>query len=80
MIERFLFDRVDAKARRAAIGREHDLGALPGAHEAETALPFLRFAITGAEVALNWAIRHDVAPGFPSTCTRPNFEEHTKKW
>lgn len=57
VIERFLFDRVDAKARRPATGGEHHLVAVPAAHEAETALPFLQ---------MNSAIREDVpvAPRF----------------
>jgi hypothetical protein len=57
MIERFLFDRVDAKSRRAAIGREHHLIALPRTHEAKAALAFVQLATPRAEIALDAPVR-----------------------
>jgi len=38
MVERFLLDRVDAEARRAAVGGEYHLVADALAHEARAAL------------------------------------------
>jgi hypothetical protein len=60
MIERLLFDRVDAKARRAPIGSEHHLIALPRAHEAQASLTFVQPATARTDVALDAAILQDV--------------------
>src|SRR5262249_44186160 len=57
MVERLLLDRVDAEARGASVGGEHDLVVLAGAHVAESALAVMETAIARAEVALNAAGR-----------------------
>ena len=56
MIERFFFDRVNAKARRAAVGRQHHLVAQPPPHKAQTALAFVQLAIPRTHVALDATI------------------------
>ena len=53
MIERLLLDRVDAEARRAAVGGEHDLVGGASAHEAQAALAVVELAIARADVALD---------------------------
>ena len=53
VVERLLLDRVDAEARRAAVGGEHDLVVVPGAHEAEAPLTFVQLAEARADVALD---------------------------
>ena len=65
MVEWLLFDRVDAKAGRPAVGSEHDRVVLPRAHEAETALAFMQLAEARAEIALDAAVvqRVPVAAG-----------------
>ena len=56
MVERFFLDRVDAEAARAAVGRQNDLVAFPGANETKPALPFIELAEAGAEIALDSAV------------------------
>ena len=56
MIESLLLYGIDAKAARTAIGRQHDLIALPGANEAEGALTLVKLAKAGTQVALDAAI------------------------
>jgi hypothetical protein len=53
MIERFLFDRVDAEARSFAVTREVDAAVARAAHEAKAALAVLQLAEPRAEVALH---------------------------
>jgi hypothetical protein len=60
MIERFFLDRIDAKARRTAVGGEHDLVVLPGAHKAQAALAFVQLAIARTDVALDAPIRQSM--------------------
>ena len=62
MIERLLFDRVDAETRRAAIGRQHDRVAFALAHEAGATLALVQAAVARAEVALDAAIVQSVPP------------------
>src|SRR5262249_24312250 len=68
MVERLFLDRVDAKAGRAAIGREHHLIAAADAHEAEPALALVQLAVTRADVALDAsALRPmQIAAGVPA--------------
>ncbi len=57
MVERLLFDGVDAEAGRAAVGGEFHLAAIDHlAHEAGTALAFVQLAVARAEVALHTAV------------------------
>src|SRR5262249_48405513 len=56
MVERLLLDRVDAEARGASIGGEHDLVVVAGAHVAESALAVMETAIARAEIALDAAV------------------------
>ena len=53
MIERFLFDRIDAKTGGTAVGRQYHLVADVLTHEASTALAFMQLTVTRTEVALN---------------------------
>src|SRR5574338_272214 len=53
MVERLLFDRVDAKAARPAVARQHETVALARAHEAETALTLMQLAEARTDVALD---------------------------
>jgi hypothetical protein len=52
MVERLLFDRIDAEATGAAVGRQHDRTRLTGTDEAKPALTFVQLAIARAEIAL----------------------------
>src|SRR6185436_1141748 len=56
VIERLLLDRVDAVSTRATVRGEHDLPALGGAHEAETALALVELARARTDVALDAAV------------------------
>ncbi len=53
MVQRLLFDRVDAETAGAAVGRQHDRVVVPHAHEAQAALPFAQPAGARADVALH---------------------------
>jgi hypothetical protein len=53
MKQRLLLDRIDAKAARTPIGREHELAAQVAAHEAKASLPLVHAAIARADVALH---------------------------
>jgi hypothetical protein len=57
MMQRFLFNRVDAESGGTAVGSQHHFIAVPFADEAETALPGMKPAVAGAEVALNSTVR-----------------------
>ena len=82
MVERLLLDRVDAEAGRAAVGGQHDLVVLAGAHEAQTALALVQLALARAQVALDAPVLepvpvaagpalHDLLVHSP----RPNFDD-----
>ena len=53
MVERFLFNRVDAEARAFAVSREDHLPADILADEAKTAVALFKLAGARAEIALN---------------------------
>jgi hypothetical protein len=53
MVERFLFDRIDAKAARAPIRVELDRTSLGASDEAEATLTFVHFARTRTDIALD---------------------------
>src|SRR5690606_22376037 len=53
MIQRLLFDRVDAEAARAAVRKEPDLTALDATHEAQATLSLVHLACARTDVALN---------------------------
>src|SRR5207302_9672027 len=53
VVERLLLDRVDAEARRAAVGGEHHAAAFHLADETEAALALVQLAVARAEVALH---------------------------
>jgi hypothetical protein len=56
MVERFLLDRVEAKAARTAVGCQNDLIALPRTHKAEGALTFMQSTEARTQVALDATI------------------------
>jgi hypothetical protein len=56
MVERFLLDRVDAKAAGAAIGGQYNLLPVAGAHEAQAALAIVKPAEAWAEITLKTAV------------------------
>lgn len=60
MIERFLFDRIDAEAAGAPVRGQDDLIALADAHKAECALSVVQFAQARAQVALKTAVTKKV--------------------
>ena len=51
MIERFLFDRINAKTSASPIRIEHHLVAFDLANEAKAPIPFFHFALPRAEIA-----------------------------
>jgi hypothetical protein len=53
MVERFLFDRIDAKAARAPVRVELDRTGLDASDEAQTTLTFMHLARARANIALN---------------------------
>jgi hypothetical protein len=57
MMQRLLLDRVYAESGGTAVGSQHHLIVAPFTHEAETALPSMKPAVAGAEVALNSTVR-----------------------
>src|SRR5262249_31208152 len=62
MVERLLFDGIEAEPRRAAVRREHHLPADVLADEAERALAVAHLAKAGAKIALDPAVRERVPP------------------
>src|SRR5947207_12752973 len=56
MVERFLLDRVDAKAARAAVAEQPDTPCLRATHEAQASLPIAQLAGSRADVALHTAV------------------------
>jgi hypothetical protein len=56
MIQRFLFDRIDAKPARSPIGRQNNLVLPSRTDKAEPPLPFLERAIAGTQIALDASI------------------------
>src|SRR6266480_4869410 len=56
MVERFLLDRVDAKAARAAVAEQLDTPCLRATHEAQASLPITQLAGSRAHVALHTAV------------------------
>ena len=62
MVERLLLDRVDAEARRAAVGRQHHRVAFALAHEARAALALVQAAVARAQVALDATVVESVPP------------------
>jgi hypothetical protein len=51
VVQRLLFDRVDAESRAAAVCAEHHLAVTVFAHEAKTAIAGLQIAGSRAQVA-----------------------------
>jgi len=66
VVERLLLDGINAEARGAAIGGEHNLIAVPGAYEAQTPLALVQLAQAWAQVALDASVLQQVpiAAGF----------------
>ena len=62
MIERLLLDRIDAEARRAAVGGEHHRVAVALAHEAGAALALVQPAVARTQVALDAPVVEPVPP------------------
>src|SRR5690606_3478988 len=73
MIERLLFDRIDAEPARTSVRVELDLSAFDAAHEAQSALSLVHLARSRTDIALNATVRkkmpvlggmrHDLQPG-----------------
>ena len=63
MVERLFFDRVNAKAGAAAIGRQHHLVATSHADKTQSALSFMQAAVARAQIALQSAVVQPVPPG-----------------
>ena len=64
MIQRFLFDGIDAEAARSAVRIELDLAAFDAADEAQPALTFVHAAGSRTHVALNATVLENVpVPG-----------------
>jgi hypothetical protein len=56
MVQRFLFDRVDAEAAGITIRQQHNFTAYNASNRAQTPLPLSHFASAWAYVALNATI------------------------
>jgi hypothetical protein len=69
VVERFLFDRVDAESTRTSVGGENDFVAAPRAHETQSALAVEQATGSRAEVALQLTVCQPVpiAPGHHRT-------------
>ena len=57
MKKRFLFNGVDAETARTSVGGEYDPVILARTDETKPPLAFCEFAVAGAEVALDLAVR-----------------------
>jgi hypothetical protein len=66
VVERFLFDRVDAESTRTPVRGEHDLVGAPRPYEAQAALAIEQTAGPRAEVALKLTVFEPmpIAPGY----------------
>ena len=53
MIERFLFDGINAITTGAAISRQHNLVVMIAAHETQSALTLMQLAIARADITLH---------------------------
>jgi len=85
VVQRFLLDRVDAKAARAAVARQYQLFVGASPHETHAALLIAQFAVARAQVALQSPILEPVpvtawCPGnvgvnahWPGRITSPNM-------
>jgi hypothetical protein len=62
VIERLLFDRIDAESRGATIGREDHRFAFALAHKTQPALAVVQPAVARAQVALDAAVVEPVPP------------------
>ena len=60
VIEWFLLDWIDAKTRRAPVGRKYDLTAVARSDEAQAALALVQLAITRADIALDATVLQSV--------------------
>src|SRR3546814_18219035 len=60
MVERLFLDRIDAEARRAAPGGQHQIVAAAGAHETQAALALLQLAFARTDIALQAAVGQPV--------------------
>jgi hypothetical protein len=60
MVERLLFDGVDAVAARSPVAGEHHRVILARADEAEPALTLVQLAGTGTDVTLHLSVRETV--------------------
>ena len=73
MIERFLFDRVDAESGRASVRRQHHRIVLALAHEAGAALPFVQPAVARTQVALDASVGQRMPPAAGIVVHRATF-------
>src|ERR1700688_3073356 len=79
MVQRLLLDRIDAVAARPAVGLEHDLAALAGAHETEAALSLEQLAGPRAEIALDTPLLKPVVEAVP-VLRRHRVSPRCGKW
>jgi hypothetical protein len=70
MVQRFLFDRVDAESARSPVGRQDDLILPSRAYETEPLLSFMQLAVSRTQVALNPPVFKPV----------PVFRRHHRRW
>jgi hypothetical protein len=57
VVEWLFLDRVDAKARRTTVRRQHYRAVVPSANKAQPALALLKLAKPRAQVTLDPAVR-----------------------
>jgi hypothetical protein len=62
VIERFLFDGIDAESAAAAVGRQRHLAANVLAHKTKAPLPGAEFTDPRAQAAFEPAIRQRLPP------------------
>jgi hypothetical protein len=62
VVERLLFDRVDTKTRRTAVGGQYHLSADVLANETRAALAVMQLAVARTEVALDPLVGDRVPP------------------
>jgi hypothetical protein len=62
VVERFLLDRIDAKAGRLAVTGQLNLVSDPLPHEAKRTLPLVQATVARAQIALDPAVIETVVP------------------
>jgi hypothetical protein len=75
MVERFFFDGINSKTARATIAGHDDFIFQILPHEAQTTLVFMKFTISGTEIALN-ALIFELMPIVGFYCIVANKSRH----